>query len=647
MTTSTNITLTRPGEFVVGANYWASHAGTHMWRDWRPDIVEQDLARLSAAGLQVLRVFPLWPDFQPITLLRGGNGRPEEFRFGEEPLPDDDCGRAGLSPVMLDRFAQFLDLAAKHKLTCIVGLLTGWMSGRLHVPPALEGLNVLTDAMAIQWELRFVRHFVSRFKDHPAIAGWDLGNECNCMARVATRHEAYTWTATIANAIRCADPAHPVVSGMHGLSPTGHWTMQDQSELLDLLTTHPYPVFTPHCDQDPVNTIRTIIHSTAESRFYADIGGKPCLCQEIGTLGPMNASEAIAADFVRSCLFSLWANDCHGLIWWCANDQTNLPHAPYDWCAMERELGLLRVDGSAKPALDEMGSFRRFLDSLPFDHLPPHTREAVCILTQDQDHWGVAYSSFILAKQAGFDLEFQYADQPIRDSKLYLLPCLAGHRIIPRRRWLELLAKVERGATLYLSLDTGLPSDFEQVTGLEPQTRERRREFGAVRLDGIDGAPEIPAGGEFKLRLRPTRATVLGREADGNPAFTVADYGKGKVYSLGVPMEMMLTQTPGGFHGEGAPPCWQLYRHIAREAAADRAVRKTNPFIALTEHPMAEGERLIIAINHTPGPVSEHLDLRPQWSLRQVYCGQVTAEADGQIAVAFPHHSAAVFVVGP
>ena len=54
----------------------------------------------------------------------------------------------------------------------------------------------------------------------------------------------------------------------------------------------------------------------------------------------MNASEAIAADFVRSCLFSLWANDCHGLIWWCANDQTNLPHAPYDWCALERELGL-------------------------------------------------------------------------------------------------------------------------------------------------------------------------------------------------------------------------------------------------------------------------------------------------------------------
>ena len=32
----------------------------------------------------------------------------------------------------------------------IVGLLTGCMSGRLHVPPALDGLKVLTDATATE-----------------------------------------------------------------------------------------------------------------------------------------------------------------------------------------------------------------------------------------------------------------------------------------------------------------------------------------------------------------------------------------------------------------------------------------------------------------------------------------------------------------
>ncbi|MGE5530803.1 MAG: hypothetical protein ACM3VW_01630, partial [Bacteroidota bacterium] len=55
--------LTEPGGFVVGANYWASQAGTAMWREWRPDVVNDDLRRLSEAGLQMLRVFPLWSDF--------------------------------------------------------------------------------------------------------------------------------------------------------------------------------------------------------------------------------------------------------------------------------------------------------------------------------------------------------------------------------------------------------------------------------------------------------------------------------------------------------------------------------------------------------------------------------------------------------
>lgn len=37
-----------PGsEFFVGCNYWASHAGTAMWRDWRPEVVEADFRLLA------------------------------------------------------------------------------------------------------------------------------------------------------------------------------------------------------------------------------------------------------------------------------------------------------------------------------------------------------------------------------------------------------------------------------------------------------------------------------------------------------------------------------------------------------------------------------------------------------------------------
>ena len=102
-----------------------------MWSDWQPDVVRRDLAQLAGAGLQVLRVFPLWPDFQPIHLLRAGAGEPYEVRFGERPLPDDEIGQAGVSAEMLTRFRFFADTAKAEGLQLIVGLITGWMSGRL------------------------------------------------------------------------------------------------------------------------------------------------------------------------------------------------------------------------------------------------------------------------------------------------------------------------------------------------------------------------------------------------------------------------------------------------------------------------------------------------------------------------------------
>lgn len=652
--------MLRPGTFVIGANYWASHAGTAMWRDWRPEIVEDDLRRLAEAGLQMLRVFPLWPDFQPIHLLWGGGGRPVEVRFGEEPLPDDDWGQAGLSSEMMERFRAFLDIAYKYGFLVDVGLLTGWMSGRLHIPPALEGRNVLTDPWAIRWAVRFVRQFVRAFRTHPAVAAWDLGNECNCMGP-ATRDEAYAWTAQIVHAIRAEDQEHPILSGMHGLSPEGPWSIFDQAELCDMLTTHPYPVFTPYCNQDPVNTIRPIFHSTAESRYYSDLGGKPCLCQELGTLGPVIASESVAEEYVRACLWTLWTHDCHGLLWWCAHDQTELAHAPYDWHAVERELGLLRVDKSPKPVLHTMQAFRatmeHILEAVACQSLeqkkeeaqpgilPPRTCEAVCLLTEGQDAWGVAYSTFILAKQAGFDVQFQHASQPLREAKLYLLPCLSGHAMIPRRRLLELLQRIQHGATLYISLDTGLPSYFEAITGLEPQSREKRAKTELITLKIFGNMPQIPGGGEFKVRFRSTRADVLGVEADGNPAFTVAEYGRGRVFFLSVPMEMMITRTPGAFHYPEAPPFWRIYRYISEDIRQERIVRKQHPFVGVTEHPCAADRRLIIGINYSSFNIQDTWSLADGWRMAEILHGEDVEQHEGWLEVHIPPLEAVALLV--
>ena len=261
------------GSFHIGCNYWASHAGIRMWEDWRPEIIEQDFKQLSKSGMQLLRVFPLWPVFQPLTVARiPWKGSDQELRFGDKPLDHTPAGQAGVSVEAMEKFRIFADLAEKHNLKLVVALVTGWMSGRLFVPPAFESSNVITDATALKWQKRFVSYFVETFKDHKAIDSWGLGNECNCMGG-ATRDQAWIWTNTITSAIRQADPERTVLSDMHSIQcESGSWLIADQSELTDILTTHPYPQFTPKCGQDQLNTIRNGLHATAESRLYGEFG---------------------------------------------------------------------------------------------------------------------------------------------------------------------------------------------------------------------------------------------------------------------------------------------------------------------------------------------------------------------------------------
>ena len=543
------------------------------------------------------------------------------------------------------RFGVFADLADQNGLKLMVGLVTGWMSGRLFVPPAVEGLNILTDPRAILWQVRFVRHFVGGFRDHPAVLAWDLGNECNCLGDAGSRENAWLWTASIANAIRSADPTRPIVSGMHSLAAQAadgrHWAIQDQGELTDVLTTHPYPVFTPHCDQDPLSTIRSCLHAAAETRLYADLGARPCMAEEVGTLGPMFCSEQIGADYLRTVLFSLWAHDCHGLLWWCGFDQQHLTHAPYDWAAVERELGLFRPDRSPKPVLEVLSRFGRFVRDLPTAALPPRRTEAVCILTAWQDQWAAAYSSFVLATQAGFDLTFRYAGQPLPDAELYLMPSVRGWTSFTQRFWRDLLDRVRGGATLYLSGSECLVYEFEETFGLQAETRHRRTGPAQIVLDGLPGQPALSANAAFKFTLSPTRAEVLGREADGNPAFTRADCGKGTAYFLSWAIEQDLAETPQVFDADGAVPFWRIYHRVAEPLLAGRVVRKAHPLVGVTEHPLAEDRRVVVLVNYSPRPQSVPLTLADGWSAAETWYGQAPAAA----ACAVAANDAAVFVV--
>ena len=641
----------KSGEFIIGCNYWASHAGTHTWRDWRPDVVADDMRLLEEAGVQAIRVFPLWPDFQPLNMLYTCNGAKQEFRMGETVLPDTELGRAGISPEAMEHFKFLCDEAHKHHIQVLVGLITGWMSGRWFVPAPFEEKNVLTDPYVLKWEVRFVRAFVNYFKEHPAIRGWDLGNECNCLGKIADSSEAYVWTSLIVDAIRAIDTTRPIVSGMHGLKASaslGPWLMEDHGEMCDILTTHPYPRFTPWCSLDPLNTFRPSLHAVAESLMNADVSGKPCIVEEIGTLGTIYGNDDTAASYIRQVLFNSWAADLRGLLWWCGFEQIALEQPPYDWHGVERELGMYHLDKTPKPLVGVYQDFRKFISSLPFEKLPRRKTDAVCIISSGQDQWGVCYATYMLARQAGGELEFFNGESThaLPDSPLYFLPSIAGGAFLTRHRWFELMDKVAAGATLYISLDDAVVSEISKVMGADVVSRSHRRNSCCIRFDKtlFDGVTAEAPAGAIRLEAKMTTGKALAWDADENPMLTDLSFGKGRIVTFGIPIEKLLCQTAAAFHGDTCNSFWKVYNWLFGELP-NHVVEKTSPQILLTEHEQPDGGRVVVAVNPMPSSTVETLHFKKGWIPSKALRGNLPEKNnDGNWSIGIPANDAIVFM---
>ncbi|UKI33265.1 MAG: hypothetical protein L6W00_07280 [Lentisphaeria bacterium] len=147
------------------------------------------------------------------------------------------------------------------------------------------------------------------------------------------------------------------------------------------------------------------------------------------------------------------------------------------------------------------------------------------------------------------------------------------------RSWETLLEHVHDGATLYLSLNDTILSGIDEIFGAGVRDRRMTNDTPEFRFD---------AGFSFTLprriryRMNSYGAEVLGREADGNPAFFRHRYGKGTVYLLNFPLEAAAAGATGGFETDA----WKLYREILHPR---RLAESPSPFLQLTEHHFADG----------------------------------------------------------
>lgn len=576
-----------------------------MWKNWDEEQVERDMKDLSEYGVKYLRVFPNWKDFQPVMPVYGGEGRIKEYMLEGCREPENPWY---LDEVMLDRFGKFCTVAEKYGMKLIVGLITGWMSGRLFIPSALNGKNLCTDPVALKFELLMVRGIVSRFRNRDVIYAWNLGNECNCMSKVNTREEAMVWTAAVSNAIRAADPDRPVISGMHSLNvDRDAWRITDQADWNDILTTHPYAYFVPYCRNDPIDSIRTLMHGTCETMLYASVGKKPCLVEELGTLGPNICNDDISGSFMRLNLISNWANGSAGLLWWCAHEQLNLETPPYNWFMLERELGMLDINRRPKPILKEMKKFSDWLGTVDFELEAP-VKDALILLTKEQDCWATAFMSFILGKQAGVTLDFLAPNLDIPDSAVYFMPSVHSGCPLYARYYNQLLDKVYNGAVLYVSNGDAFFNKREEVFGASVISSEDTYDSGTFTFNGS----VIPYERYCKVGIEPTTALVLANDGNGKPIFTVNNFGKGKIYYLNFPLEDMLSRQNHAFDG-GA---YKIYEYVLKELLEKKTVRKLNSKVGVTEN-----GSIATVINYSNEPVKTGLYLQNGKRIGRVFRG--------------------------
>ena len=356
-------------DFTLGVNYWPRKKAMYWWNNFDEGEVREEFAVIKEIGMNVVRLFLLWDDFQP------------------EPnmVAKDKLGS----------LVKVADIAAEIGLGIDMTFFTGHMSGPNWSPRWLLGgdlppaahqgwlrdvvsqdvytdrgyRNMFHDPMALDASRLLLKTVVNELKDHPGIWMWNLGNEPDLFAWPNTSDDGAAWVKEMVDLIKDIDPTHPVTIGLHGdgLHRDNGLRIDRVYAHTDVAVMHSYPMYTSWARKplDPDFVPFTCAVTAA-------LSGKPVLMEEFGgcTAQPgepshimkwteanghereqFMAGEEDFADFLSLTIPKLQDSGATGAMLWCYADYVpelwNLP--PCQNAQHERWFGLVRPDGSLKP----------------------------------------------------------------------------------------------------------------------------------------------------------------------------------------------------------------------------------------------------------------------------------------------------------
>jgi hypothetical protein len=326
--------------FPVGVNYWPASCGVEMWRVWPTEEIQRDLDLMVSLGLNCVRFFLRWQDFEP----RCGHHDDASFK----------------------KLAEFLGWCRERKILTQPSLVVGWMSGGIFWPEWKGERNLFTDSRLRRRAMALATQAARVCADFPeTVLALDQGNEICCLpdGLEAPPAAVESWCADFNKAIHQGFPGTLIISGNDQnqiVSDTG-WRFRAQPGC-DLYSMHGYPHSGWHSLAfdgmgDPLGQSLLPLYVKCARAFG------PVMLQEFGTIFTVGAC---CREYLSAMLPACWEAGANGFLWWSLRDFKARGH-PYNKNAFENLLGLVGPDDAIKPVLRP---FAKFAESLPQRELP-------------------------------------------------------------------------------------------------------------------------------------------------------------------------------------------------------------------------------------------------------------------------------------
>ncbi|MEV8535341.1 glycosyl hydrolase [Streptomyces sp. NPDC051211] len=342
----------RPPRF--GVNYTPTRGWFHHWLDFDLDEVKSDLDSVAGLGLDHVRVFPLWPLFQP--------------------------NRTLIRPRAVEQLVSVADAAAALGLDVSVDGLQGHLSSFDFLPAwtrTWHRRNIFTDPEVVAGQEEYLRTLAAALADRPNFLGMTVGNEIDQFSdgphpdpdRIG-REQAGQWLERMLAACEAGAPGRFHLHAEYDASwyRDGHPFTPAQAARLGAATAVHSWVFNGTAQRYGRTGTATEHHAAylvELSKAWATDPARPVWLQEVGAPAPLIPPEHAASFTAATVANALDCTDLWGVTWWCSHD---VARGLADFPELEYGLGLLTNERRVKPAggaLARIAAERRGRDHRP------------------------------------------------------------------------------------------------------------------------------------------------------------------------------------------------------------------------------------------------------------------------------------------